>query len=174
MNGAFRIHVLAGKLDKTRKTLEQFGQYLNSSDSFFNRYRPAKREVYSSIVDGLANSDETSKKLFQKHKYNPFFTFLTIISTHYYEWDISSLPAPFAHYASQVYCDTIFDRRVMEAGNNGPLHKKYGIDENVGGIVAVRPDGYVGAVVPLSADGWNALTEYFDGFLIKQSQKANL
>lgn len=174
MNGAFRIHVLAGQLDKTQSNLEKFGQYINSANSFFNRHRPAKG-VYSSIVDQIANGDEAKTQPMSGHITNPFFTFLTIVSTHYYEWDITSLPAPFSQYRSQVYSDSIFDRCVMEAGTNGPLHTKYGIDQSKGAIVVVRPDGYVGAVVPLAEDGWHALAEYFDGFLVRGSgQKASL
>jgi hypothetical protein len=173
MNGAFRIHVLAGQLDKTRKSLEAFGQYIDSADSFYNRHRPAKG-VYSSIVDALANGDSTHEITLSQHKLNPFFTFLTIVATHYYEWDIHQLPSPFGLYRSQVYSDSIFDRRVLEAGTSAPLHKKYGIDESEGAIIAVRPDGYVGAIVPLKEEGWLALADYFDAFLVRNSQKASL
>lgn len=103
-----------------------------------------------------------------------FFTFLTIVSTHYYEWEITALPSPFAEYRSQVYSDSIFDRRVAEAGTQGPLHKKYGVNESQGAIIVVRPDGYVGAVVPLEEQGWLGLAEYFDAFLLRSSQKASL
>lgn len=173
MNGAFRIHVLAGQLDKTRKSLEAFGQYIDSADSFYNRHRPAKG-VYSSIVDALANGDSTHEIMLSQHKLNPFFTFLTIVATHYYEWDIHELPSPFGLYRSQVYSDSIFDRRVQEAGTSAPLHKKYGINESEGAIIAVRPDGYVGAIVPLKEEGWLALADYFDAFLVRNSQKASL
>lgn len=173
MNGAFRIHVLAGQLDKTAKSLAAFGSYIDSSDSFYNRHRPAKG-VYSSIVDALANGDNAHAALLSQHKLNPFFTFLTIVATHYYDWEIDSLPAPFNLYRSQVYSDSIFDRRVQEADTDAPLHKKYGIDENQGAIVVVRPDGYVGAVVPLEQVGWLALADYFDAFLVRNGPKAGL
>lgn len=173
MNGAFRIHVLAGDLNSTKDNLQAFGQYIDSGDSFFNRHRAAKG-VYSSIVDALANGDSTHLIQQSQHKLNPFFTFLTIISTPYSEWEIAELPKPFSLYASQVYCDSIFDRRVADVGTKAPLHKKYGISTQEGGIVAVRPDGYVGAVVPLSEQGWLALADYFDGFLQRSQQKASL
>lgn len=173
MNGAFRLHVLAGKLEHTSANLKAFGQYIDSSDSFYNRHRPAKG-VYSSIVDSLANGDDSNSELISAHQSNPFFTFLTIISTHYYNWEISDLPSPFNQYRSQVYSDSLFDRRVAEAGTEGPLHKKYGIDESKGAIVVVRPDGYVGAVVPLAEEGWLALADYFEGFMIKSGPKASL
>lgn len=37
----------------------------------------------------------------------------------------------------------------------------------------MRPDGYVGAQVPLSQDGFEALNAYFAGFM-SGSQKASL
>lgn len=53
----------------------------------------------------------------------------------------------------------------MEAGTNAPLHKKYGIDVNVGAIVVVRPDGYVGIAAEMNENGIKVLEEYFAGFL---------
>lgn len=173
MNGAFRIHILAGDLHATMSKLKAFASYIDSADSFYNRHRPAKG-VYSSIVDSIANGEMTHMAAQSGHKLNPFFTFLTIVGTHYYEWEITDLPTPFSTYRSQVYSDSIFDRRVLEAGTHAPLHKKYGIDEKKGAIVVVRPDGYVGAVVDLEEQGWLALADYFDGFLLRTSQKASL
>jgi hypothetical protein len=173
MNGAYRIHILAGKLESTMSKLKAFGEYIDSSDSFYNRHRPAKG-VYSSIVDALANGDDANTTMISAHQRNPFFTFLTIVSTHYYNWEVTDLPSPFPQYRSQVYSDSLFDRRVAEVGTNGPLHKKYGIDENKGAIIAVRPDGYVGAVVSLDENGWLALADYFETFMVKSSPKASL
>jgi hypothetical protein len=65
----------------------------------------------------------------------------------------------------QVYSDDIFDKRVPHAGTSAPMHAKYGVDVKKGSIIAVRPDGYVGAVVSLEEQGWLALNQYFAGFL---------
>ena len=54
---------------------------------------------------------------------------------------------------------------MAEVGTNAPLHAKYGIDTAKGAIVAVRPDGYVGAVVTLDDAGFQALDAYFAAFL---------
>lgn len=164
---------MAGQLDKTMKSLKAFADYISSPVSFYNRHRPAPG-IYASIVDTLTNGNDAHAALKQQHKLNPFFTFLTIVATHYYEWDITEIPSPFSLYRSQVYSDSLFDRRVQEAGTNGPLHKKYGIDESKGAIVVVRPDGYVGAVVSLEEEGWLALADYFDGFLLQTEKKASL
>jgi len=165
MNGAFRIHVFAGELGKTSQQLEAFGKHLDSPNSFFNKYRPAQG-VSSSIVDGFyvaSNHLEDATK--KTHEYNPFFTLLTIIATNYYEWEMDQLPSPFNHYRSQMYGDNIFDKRVMEAGTNAPVHKKYGIDTSIGAIVVVRPDGYVGLAVNMNSEGIQTLEQYFAGFL---------
>jgi len=53
----------------------------------------------------------------------------------------------------------------MEAGTNAPLHKKYGINTDVGAIVVVRPDGYVGLAADLNSQGIATLEKYFAGFL---------
>ena len=49
-------------------------------------------------------------------------------------------------------------------GGLGGGYAKYGIDERVGAIVVVRPDGYVGTVAPL--DGIDYLNSYFAAFLL--------
>lgn len=45
------------------------------------------------------------------------------------------------------------------------MHAKYGVDVKKGSIIVVRPDGYVGAVVSLSEDGFDGLNAYFAGFM---------
>ncbi|KAI9608934.1 hypothetical protein H4Q26_005128 [Puccinia striiformis f. sp. tritici PST-130] len=44
-----------------------------------------------------------------------------------------------------------------------------GFDEGKGsgGIIIVRPDGYVGSVVSLCETGWKAIERYFEGFLVE-------
>ncbi|KAH8831186.1 FAD binding domain-containing protein [Flagelloscypha sp. PMI_526] len=51
----------------------------------------------------------------------------------------------------------------------GGTHIKWGLPD--GGVVVVRPDGYVGVVVPLVEAGWRALEKYFAGFLIEQQAR---
>ncbi|KAK7031527.1 phenol 2-monooxygenase [Favolaschia claudopus] len=173
MNGAFRIHIFAGDLRWTRPALEAFAAFIDSPDSFFERHRVSPG-VPSSIVDGPAavmNHDDHAK---HTHTFNPFFTFLTIVGTHWYEWEIADLPSPLRLYRSQVYGDALFDHRVAEADTNAPLHRKFGIDMQKGAIVVVRPDSYVGAIVDLSEDGWLGLNDYFAGFLNVAPMKAKM
>lgn len=51
MNGAFRIHVLAGELAKTKDNLAAFAKHLASSEAFLQRFQPAKG-VRASMIDG--------------------------------------------------------------------------------------------------------------------------
>ncbi|KAJ7502456.1 phenol 2-monooxygenase [Mycena galericulata] len=164
MNGAFRIYVFAGDLRKTKTTLDDFAAFIDSPSSFFNRHR-TNAGIRSSIVDGPGAVMNTIDSATKTHLFNPFFTFLTVVGTHWYEWEINDLPSPLRLYRSQVYGDALFDRRVPEAGTNAPLHHKFGVDMQKGAIVVVRPDSYVGAIVELSEDGWLGLNEYFAGFL---------
>ena len=51
----------------------------------------------------------------------------------------------------------------MHGRSGGGGYAKYGIDENVGAIVVVRPDGYVGTIATL--DNVDFLNSYFAAFL---------
>ncbi|KAJ7049750.1 phenol 2-monooxygenase [Mycena amicta] len=172
MNGAFRIHVFAGDLTQTRPALEKFAAFVNSPRSFFNKHRAAPG-IRASIIDAPAGVVDNVGDGKARHVFNPFFTFLTIVGTHWYQWEIDDLPSPLRLYRAQVYGDAVFDKRVPESlalcsqptTANAPLHAKYGLDKSKGAIVVVRPDSYVGAVVELCEDGWEGLNDYFAGFL---------
>lgn len=94
---------------------------------------------------------------------------MTVFASPHTEWDIESLPFNIRIWRDQIYSDDIFDRRVAQAGTDAPIHTKYGVDRKQGAIVVVRPDGYVGAAVELSEDGFEALNAYFAGFLTPTS-----
>ncbi|KAJ7443406.1 hypothetical protein B0H11DRAFT_1748463, partial [Mycena galericulata] len=48
-----------------------------------------------------------------------------------------------------------------------PLHQKWDIDVEDGGIVVVRPDGHVGTLSRgLNGDSWKRVEKYFEGFLV--------
>ncbi|TFL03010.1 phenol 2-monooxygenase [Pterulicium gracile] len=174
MNGAFRIHIFAGDLPKTKERLAGFAKWIDSPESFFNLYRP-QGGVKASVLDGVLTSGEFhSTEVDETHRRNPFFAFLTVVATHYYDWEIDHLPGCLRLYRDQVYCDNIPDHRVPVPGNEAPLHHKYGVDRSQGQIIVVRPDGYVGAVVPLAEEGWLALSEYFAGFLVRSVSKPRL
>ncbi len=50
-----------------------------------------------------------------------------------------------------------------QTGGGG--YKYYGIDEQEGAIVVVRPDGYVGTITAF--DRFSELKKYFDGFMAR-------
>jgi len=85
---------------------------------------------------------------------------------------IEDLPYNARIYRDNIYSDDIYDRRVGKDAK-AALHTKWGVSTEQGGIVVVRPDGYVGAQVPLSQDGFEALNAYFGGFM-SGSQRASL
>lgn len=73
-------------------------------------------------------------------------------------------------YASQVYLDELPNKLAdSEPLKVCSLHHKYGFDEGEtgGGIMIVRPDGYVGLVTDLNDLGWQTVEKYFEGFLIE-------
>ncbi|KAJ6592375.1 FAD binding domain-containing protein [Mycena capillaripes] len=48
-----------------------------------------------------------------------------------------------------------------------PLHQKWDIDMEIGGLVVVRPDGHVGTLTRgVNAAAWMKVERYFEGFLV--------
>lgn len=169
MNGAFRIHVVAGDYEKSKSRLAAFDKFLDSSSSFFNMYRP-KRGVQSATV---FNQHETRhiepERGTREPNYNPFFDFLYIFSTPHTEWDLEDLPYNARIYREHIYSDDLPDRRAPQNAT-AKLHAKWGISTDKGAIVVVRPDGYVGCVTTLDAAGFDGLNAYFAGFMAAPSQ----
>ncbi|PLW13284.1 hypothetical protein PCANC_17854 [Puccinia coronata f. sp. avenae] len=152
MDGAFRIYIFLGAVPAGNRL-----DHLDRDRCFLNRFRAPKRQTCS-----IFNSPHSAP--------NPFFTLLLVSSRSRDQWDVTDLPPLFSGpYSAQVYADELEN---TAAGFGSPetcsLHSKYGFDEDEGGggIIIVRPDGYVGAVVSLSEPGWMAVERYFDGFLI--------
>ena len=54
------------------------------------------------------------------------------------------------------------DDVAVSGTEGGKAYRSYGLSPD-GAVVIVRPDGYIGTVVPL--DGVAALSEYFAGFM---------
>lgn len=50
---------------------------------------------------------------------------------------------------------------------HGRIYDTRGIDRERGVVIVVRPDQYVSAVLPLSADAHEELVQFFDGFMIQ-------
>nr|VWO97643.1 Efflux pump FUB11 (Fusaric acid biosynthesis protein 11) [Ganoderma boninense] len=60
----------------------------------------------------------------------------------------------------------LLDDEDMHGRSGGGGYAKFGIDEHVGAIVVVRPDGYIGTIAPLEPEGIAFLNSYFAGFLL--------
>lgn len=191
---------MAGKYSTSKPALAALDKFISSPSSFVNLYRPHSKSVQAATV---FNSQETRhiepEQGHREPNHNPFFTFLTVFADPHTEWDVSS-PLPFVSsslvfrnwlvpslttiyqiedlpynlrtYRSQIYSDDLPDRRVGKS-SKAALHEKYGVSIEKGSIVVVRPDGYVGAVVTLDQDGFEAINAYFAGFM-KGQQRSSL
>ncbi len=147
-NGHFRIVVFVGSRLQSGG-LDKLSRYLSSNDSPLNRYSIS------------SNSSTTSSKscISQEHdiNYNPasdpdtvIDLFLIHVSPHL-KIPIKELPAPFPEWHVTIYEDV-----------DKSAHSELGIDADLGAVVVVRPDGYVGLVTGL--DGGERVGKYFESF----------
>jgi hypothetical protein len=154
LNGSFRIYVFAGKPSSTSQALQDFAHNLNKKSSFFTSYlRP----------------DIESVSHHERHNpHSHFFTFCTILASKRSDIEISrDVPETLARYRDHVYADDIWDHRVPNA--SAASHAKMGLDQEKGGVIVVRPDGYVGIVASLveGSTTVDALNSYFGAFSSK-------
>ncbi|KAI1323831.1 FAD binding domain-containing protein [Xylariaceae sp. FL0255] len=154
-NGSFRIYIFAGNPAMTAKALYDFSFEAGKKTSFLGVYL---RPDISTVT--------------HHERYNPhslFFTICTIFAAHRPEIEISrDLPGLLGRYRHLVYADDRWDRRVPDA--TAPAHAKMGFNEEKGGVVVVRPDGYVGLVASLveGTETVDALNTYFNAFCVKE------
>ncbi len=155
VNGSFRIYIFAGKPPKTAQAIKDFTCGLNKKGSFFTSYRRKD-------IDSVSHHE----------RHNPhclFFTFCTIFASRRSDLEISrDVPETLARYRDHVYADDIWDPRVPDA--KAAAHAKMGLDPERGGVVVVRPDGYVGIVTALveGCGTVDALNAYFSSFSTKR------
>jgi hypothetical protein len=156
LNGSFRLFIFAGKPSTTSTALRDFCKYLfNGKASFFSSYLRQDMKTVS-----------------HHERHNPhsyFFTLATIFAAQRTAIEIETLvPEILARYRDHVYADDIWDQRVPDA--KAAAHAKMGLDEERGGVVVVRPDGYVGCVVRLveGSGTIDALNGYFSAFVTKR------
>ena len=155
VNGSFRVYVFAGNPSFTGRALQDFANNLDKKSSFFSSYlRP----------------DLNSISHHEKHNpHSQFFTFCTIFASKRGDIEIArDVPQPLARYRDHIYADDIWDYRVPDA--KAASHAKMGLDQDKGGIIVVRPDGYVGIVVSLieGSETVDALNRYFGTFCSKK------
>ncbi|KAI1128039.1 FAD binding domain-containing protein [Nemania abortiva] len=154
-NGSFRIYIFAGKPSVTARALKDLAAHLGEKRSFFGSYLRLD-------IDSVSHHE----------RYNPhslFFTICTIFAAARTEIEISrDLPGLLRRYRDLIYADDRWDRRVPNA--TAAAHAKMGVDEEKGGVVVVRPDGYVGIVTGLveGTGTIDALNAYFNAFCTKK------
>lgn len=155
LNGSFRIYIFAGKYNLTRNAVRDLAHNLARKSSFFSAYaRPD--------IDSVSHHERDNP-----HSY--FYTFATIFNAHRPDVEVDEmLPPLLARYSDHVYADDVWDQRVPDA--KAAAHAKMGLSEDEGGVVVVRPDGYVGCVVKLvhGRGTVDALNAYFGSFGVKQ------
>lgn len=157
-NGSYRIYIFAGKPAITSKAIFDLADNLQARSSIFRRYQ---RNVDISYVG-------------RHNPHSPFFTFSLVFHAPRSTIEIQDcLPEYLACYRYHVYAD---DREMSQRGEatESNAHVKMGFDADKGGIVVVRPDGYVGCVLDLSEGmtSASALYTYFEAIVPGNDQDA--
>ena len=151
VNGSFRIFIFAGQPSLTRRAVGDFAANMQRKTSFFSVFQR----------DDIGNVDYHERH----NPHSKFFTFATTFAAPRTQIEVTeTLPKVLARYRDHVYADDLWDRRVSHA--KAAAHAKMGLDEDKGGVVVVRPDGYVGCVVKLveGSGTVDALDGYFAAF----------
>ena len=128
-NGSYRIFVFAGTPSTTSATLADFATSLEREDSFFSTYRRS---------EGV--------RLGYEDRHNPhsaLFTFCFVFNEARSKLEARDvLPGVLEPYRYHLYSD--------DAGpTNASVHAKLGVNADEGGVIMVRPDGYVACLLPL-------------------------
>ena len=155
VNGSFRIYLFAGNPSVTKQAINDFAQNMNKRGTFFTTY-------LRSDIDTVSHHE-------RHNPHSHLLTFCTIFASKRSTIEISrDVPKLLARYRDHVYADDIWDQRVPDA--TAAAHAKMGLDQEKGGIVVVRPDGYVGIVTSLveGSGTVDALNEYFSAFCSKK------
>ena len=151
VNGSFRIFLFAGVPSITERATADFSTNLTKKRSFYSLSERA---------------DISTVSYHERHNpHSLFFTICTILAAPRVEIEISTMvPKVLARYSDHIYADDIGDARVPAA--KAAAHAKMGLDQERGGVVVVRPDGYVGCVVSLveGSGTIDALNDYFGAF----------
>ena len=156
LNGSFRMYLFCGTPTAQRKrALADFAHGSLAQGSYFSSFlRPDRANV--SYHD-------------HHNPHSRFFTFCSIVNAKRTDLDIDSfMPEMLARYRDHVYADDVWDQRVPDA--KAAAHAKMGFSEQDGGLVVVRPDGYVGCIINLTdgKEAVKALNQYFGSFTAKK------
>lgn len=164
LNGSYRMFIFGGSPKKSQTALKDLAVNMSASTSFFKAFQ------YPDV--------DSKDRYHEKHNpHSDFLTFAIILNSPRNKIEIADqLPEALARYADHVYADDVWDQRVPDA--KAAAHAKMGLSEEEGGVVVVRPDGYVGVVVKLEQGSGtcDALNKYFSVVTGKKlgEQRANL
>ncbi|GAB7350711.1 hypothetical protein MBLNU459_g1267t1 [Dothideomycetes sp. NU459] len=155
LNGSYRIYLFGGKPSVTKRAIADLAAGLARKSSFYSAF---------------AHLDADKVSYHERHNpHTPFATICTIFNARRPDVEIRTLLPPLlARYFDHVYADDIWDRLVPDA--KAAAHAKMGLSEDEGGVIVVRPDGYVGCVVKLveGTGTIDALNDYFGVFSSKK------
>ncbi|EON61182.1 FAD monooxygenase [Coniosporium apollinis CBS 100218] len=157
VNGSFRLYVFCGDFRVTKKALEDFSSHLTAPRSFYSAF---------------ARADKDSVSFHERHNPHTHFFTLALTFASARRADVADvteqLPETLKRYRDHVYSDDVWDPR-LPSDTKAAAHRKMGLSEDRGGVVVVRPDGYVGCVVKLveGAGTVEALNQYFGTFVSK-------
>ena len=145
-DGRFRIVLFAGNLTNRIQweRVTKFGSELAHPDSFIGRFTPSDKKVDSLIE------------------------VLTIHSSERKSIELLSLPGilhPFDEETGWDY-DKVFVDDLSYHEGHGEAYKQYGVDQEKGCVVIVRPDQYVGWLGELESIG--EMDRFFSKILIPQ------
>jgi hypothetical protein len=148
LNGSYRIYIMAGTPSKTATALKDLAKHIQNPTSFYSifAYKDTSVDRYHEVHNPHSN----------------FVSVCTVFNAKRADIEIAEmLPPVFARYRDHVFADDIWDQRVPDA--KAAAHAKMGLNEDEGGIVVVRPDGYVGVVIKLEEGSGtcDALNKYF-------------
>jgi hypothetical protein len=148
LNGSFGIYIFAGKPSKTLAALQHLSTNMSAAGSFFSRY---------------SRTDMNRAPSSEKHNpHSHVFTICIIFAAKRHDVDIvQHAPGVLTGCRHHIYADD-----AQTPGRPDSLavaHARAGLDPEDGGIVVVRPDGYIGAVVRLvrGSSTAGALNQYF-------------
>ncbi|KAF2018971.1 hypothetical protein BU24DRAFT_364344 [Aaosphaeria arxii CBS 175.79] len=148
LNGSYRMYIFAGEPWRAATALRDLATHLANPKSFYSAF---------------SHRDDSVDRYHEVHNpHNNFISICTIFNAARSKISIQEmLPEVFARYRDHVYADDVWDQRVPDA--KAAAHAKMGLSEEKGGIVIVRPDGYVGCVVKLEEGKGTAeaLNQYF-------------
>lgn len=136
-NGSFHVYVFAGEPQKKQqqRKLADLAAQLSRSDSVFSRVQDSQMGVNMSYES-------------RHNPHSALYTISIVFNAVRASIDIRQLPQFLQPYRYQIYSDDTRSRKSREGGQ-GAAHAALGFDPQEGGVVIVRPDGYVGCIVRL-------------------------